>query len=177
MNYYLLGFPGCGKSTLGRELARVTGLPFTDTDTLIEQRQGQRIVDLLPQIGEERFRELERDVLQQVACASHGIVACGGGTPCQPGNMALMNATGVTVWLTTTDERLIARLCLPEHRQKRPQIAALTDDEIAAYVHHTLAERAPHYAQAQLRFDATSIETAHETTETARQLAHLLHLL
>lgn len=177
MNYYLVGFPGCGKSTLGRELARLTRLPFTDTDTLLEQQQGMRIVELLPLIGVERFRELELGVLRQVARAPRGIVACGGGTPCQPGNMELMNATGITVWLTTSEERLTARLCLPEHRRKRPQIAALTNEQIAAYVHRTLAERTPHYALAQHRFDATRIETAQETAQTARHLAHLLHLL
>ena len=88
--------------------------------------------------------------------------------------MELMNAHGITVWLTTSEERLIARLCLPEHRAKRPQIASLTDDEIAEYVHDTIAHRAPYYAQAQLQFDATRIETAEETEETAQEFAELL---
>ena len=91
--------------------------------------------------------------------------------------MDLMNATGTTVWLTTSAERLIARLCLPEHRAKRPQIAALSDEEIAAYVRRTMTLRTPHYAQARLQFDSTDIETAAETTATALRLAEKLHLL
>lgn len=178
MPVYLIGFPGCGKTTLGLELARLAGLPFVDLDLLIERQQGRPIVELMPLIGEARFRQLEREALHRVAKdGNRAIVACGGGTPCQPGNMELMNATGATVWLTTTAERIIARLCLPEHRAKRPQIAALSDDEIAAYVHRTLAMRTPHYAKAQRRFDATRIETAAETTATAHLLALNLHLL
>ncbi len=178
MPVYLIGFPGCGKTTLGLELARQAGLPFVDLDQLIEHEQGRPIVELMPLIGEARFRQLEREALRQVAHdGSRAIVACGGGTPCQPGNMELMNATGVTVWLTTSAERIIARLCLPEHRAKRPQIATLGDDDIARYVHRTLAARTPHYAKAQRRFDSTRIETAAETIATARLLALDLHLL
>lgn len=176
MNYYLIGFPGSGKTTLGRELARLTGLAFIDLDERIELEQGKRIVELMPQVGEKRFREMERATLREVA-NGNAIVACGGGTPCQPENMDLMNATGTTVWLTTSAERLIARLCLPEHRAKRPQIATLSDEEIAAYVRRTMTLRTPHYAQARLQFDSTDIETAAETTATALRLAEKLHLL
>lgn len=170
---FLIGFPGCGKTTLGRELARQTGWPLIDLDEWIERQQGKSIKQLYGEMGEERFREVEREALQQVSLAG-GVVACGGGTPCQPGAMAWMNAHGLTVWLTVSAERLVARLCLPEHRTKRPQIASLTDEQIACYVHTKMAERAPHYALAQLQFDATEIETAQETEITARRLARLI---
>lgn len=177
MNYYLIGFPCCGKTTVGRELSRLTGLAFFDLDEHIERSQGLSIGELMARLGQERFRQLECAALRLLAQRGGTIVACGGGTPCQPGMMQLMNATGITVWLTTSEQRLIARLCLPEHRSKRPLISALSDDQIAAWVHTTIMQRAPHYAHAQLQFDATDIETAAETTATTRRLAQTLHLL
>ena len=175
MNYYLIGFPGCGKTTLGRELSRLTGWVFIDLDEYIEHQQGRRIVELMPLVGETQFRDMERAALREVSAAS-AIIACGGGTPCQPGNMELMNASGITVWLTTSEERLISRLCLPEHRAKRPQIATLSDEGIARYVRSTIAQRTPFYSKASLKFDSTHIETAAETIDTARRLAHALRL-
>ncbi|MBR1804246.1 MAG: shikimate kinase [Muribaculaceae bacterium] len=170
---FLIGFPGCGKTTLGVELARQTGWPLTDLDDWIEQQQGMTIKQLYGEVGDARFRQIEHEALRTMA-EQPGVVACGGGTPCQPGAMEWMNAHGLTVWLTTSTERLITRLCLPEHRAKRPQIATLTDEQIARYVHTKITERTPYYAQAKLQFDATEIETAQETVVTARRLAQLI---
>ena len=170
---FLMGFPCCGKTTLGRELARLKGWPFVDLDEWIESREGKTVKQLFDEVGEQGFRQIESDALRTLA-QHPGVVACGGGTPCGPGNMELMNASGLTVWLTTSEERLVARLCLPEHRSKRPHVAAMTDEEIAQYVHRTIKERQPSYALAQVQFDSTEIETARETTATARQLARLI---
>ena len=171
---FLIGFPGCGKTTLGIATAEVLECPFTDLDEYIEEQAGQTVVELFAVHGEAYFRQLERHALRELA-SRPGIVACGGGTPCDKRNMELMNAHGITVWLTTSEERIISRLCLPEHRAKRPQIASLTDEEIATYVHRTIALRTPHYAKAQLQFVSTHIETAEETKETALQLAAMLN--
>ena len=171
---FLIGFPGCGKTTLGKATAMVLNCPFTDLDEYIEEQTGQTVVELFAKHGEAHFRRLERQALRELA-RRYGIVACGGGTPCDKRNMELMNTHGITVWLTTSEERIISRLCLPEHRAKRPQIASLTDEEIAAYVHRTINLRTPHYAKAQLQFDSTRIETAEETQETALELAAVLN--
>lgn len=130
--------------------------------------------DIFATWGEARFRELEREALREVS-SSGAIVACGGGTPCHGGNMELMNAAGITVWLTTSPQRIIARLCLPEHRAKRPQIAQATDKQIAHYVETTLREREKDYRQAHIVFDSTEIETAEETLVTAAKLLDILN--
>ena len=170
---FLIGFPGCGKTTLGVELARVMNCAFIDLDDYIERLAGQSVVNIFADNGEDYFRRLEKKALRDLSTFD-GIVACGGGTPCHDDNMELMNSMGTTVWLTTSEERIISRLCLPEHRAKRPQIATLTDEEIATYVHNAVAQRSPYYAQAQLQFDSTDIETAAETSVTARRLAKVL---
>ena len=151
------------------------GVPCVDLDDYIEERCEAPISLIFKQRGERGFREIERRALVEVAASATGsVVACGGGTPTWAGNMELMNGAGLTIWLTTSPERIAARLALPEQKAKRPLIAEMQDSEILRYVKENRARREPCYSQAQLRFDSTRIETARETVATARELAALL---
>ena len=172
---FLIGYMGCGKTTLGEVLARQMGLPFIDLDEYIERKQGATIVEIFDKMGEKRFRELETAALCDVAAMSDVIVGCGGGTPCHGDNMALMNQAGTTVWLTTSPERITARLLLPEQKVKRPKFANLPDEAFLPLVKRELEARTPYYSQARLQFDSTDIETGPATERTARRLAILLH--
>ena len=87
---FLIGYMGCGKTTLGSVLAAVMNVPFVDLDDYIEERYEARITTIFKEIGEAGFRQLEKQALHEVARLG-GIVACGGGTPCIEGNMELMN--------------------------------------------------------------------------------------
>ena len=156
---FLIGYMGCGKTTLGEVLARQMGLRFIDLDEFIEARQGMTIPQIFDQMGEARFRELETEALSEVAVTHDVIVGCGAGT---------------TVWLTTSPERITARLLLPEQKSKRPKILHLPDEDVLPLVKAELQARAPIYGQAQLQFDSTDIETAQETEVTARRLATAL---
>ena len=171
---FLIGYMGCGKTTLGEVLARQMHLRFIDLDEFIEQRCSMSVVEIFDNRGEAFFREMETDALQEVAAMADVIVSCGGGTPCQGDNMAIMNASGITVWLTTSPERITARLLLPEQKCKRPKINTLPPDEVLPLVRAELKARYPHYSQAQLQFDSTDIETAEATERTARRLSRLL---
>lgn len=174
---FLIGYMGCGKTTLGEVLARQMGVPFIDLDEYIERQQGMTIVEIFAREGEERFRQLETAALGEVAAMDGVIIACGGGTPCHCNNMTLMNEMGVTVWLTTSPERITARLLLPEQRVKRPKFNDLPDEAFLPLVQRELAARAPYYNQASLQFDSTDIETAPATVRTANRLATLLEPL
>ena len=171
---FLIGYMGCGKTTLGEVLARQMGLPYVDLDEYIERQQGQTIVELFAGVGELRFREIESAALREVAAMTDVIVGCGGGTPCHGDNMALMNRAGTTVWLTTSPERITERLLLPDQKAKRPKIARLPDAAVLPLVERELQTRTPYYSQCHLRFDSTDIETAPATERTARRLAALL---
>ena len=96
---YLIGMPGCGKSSVGRELARALGLPFVDLDAEIVRTAGASIPEVFRHHGEARFRELEHDALARVASAPATVVACGGGVPLREDNRALLRETGTVVWL------------------------------------------------------------------------------
>ena len=171
---FLIGMPGCGKTTLGRALAAEMDMPFIDLDEYIEERCEATIGQIFEQAGEQAFREMERQALHEVATMDSAIVACGGGTPCQHGNMELINQSGLSIWLTTSAQRITERLCLLQEKAKRPAIAHMTDTEVLDSVNRQLAEREPHYEQAMLRFDSTRLESVEEITATARALAALL---
>ena len=174
---FLIGYMGCGKTTLGEVLARQMDCRFIDLDEFIEQRQGMTVLQIFDEMGENRFRELETEALHEVASMTDVIVGCGGGTPCHGDNMSLMNQAGTTVWLTTSPERITARLLLPEQKSKRPTINTLSTHEVLPLVKKELQSRSPYYAQAQLQFDSTDIETGPATVRTARRLAKLLKSL
>ena len=165
---------GCGKTTLGEVLARQMDLRYIDLDDYIEAQQGKTIVEIFDEMGENRFRDQETAALREVAAMTDVVVGCGGGTPCHGDNMALMNAAGITVWLTTSPERITARLLLPEQKCKRPKINALPDDAVLPLVKRELEGRAPFYSESQLQFDSTDIETTEATKRTARRLAIVL---
>jgi len=170
---FLVGYMGCGKTTLGAALASVLQVPFVDLDERIEQQCGVSVAQFITTQGERRFREVEAAQLRQVLTMPV-VVACGGGTPCYGNGIRVMNRYGVTVWLTTSVERLVARLMLEEEHRKRPRLAQLDHDGVMRLVNNERTVREPYYKQAQVQFDSTDIETAATTQATARRLAQQL---
>ena len=171
---FLIGYMGCGKTTLGEALAQELGISYIDLDEFIERQCDSDILKIFDEKGEKHFREIEADALREVAGMTDVIVGCGGGTPCYGHNMELMNAAGITVWLITSPKRITARLLLPEQKCKRPKIVDLPDDEILPLVEKELFVREPYYSQAHMQFDSTDIETTEATERTARRLASML---
>lgn len=153
---FLIGYMGCGKSTLGKGLAARCDIRFIDLDDYIEQSRGMAIKEIFASEGEAAFRELERKMLLEVSGMENAVVACGGGTPCFGDNMELMNARGITVLLRTSHARLLERL--KRGRAKRPLIAGLDDDELDRFIAEQLERRMPHYSKAQEVFDSTLLE-------------------
>lgn len=162
---FLIGYMGCGKSTLGRALSRASGLQFIDLDHYIENRFHATVSQLFAERGEEGFRRIEQAMLDEVSGFSDVIVACGGGTPCFFNNMDLMNERGVTVWLNTPVSRLYERL--QRNRSKRPIIANKTDQELMAFIVEALRQREPFYRRAAHRFCATLLEDKSQISITA----------
>ncbi len=172
---FLIGYMGCGKTTLGEPLAHVLGWRFVDLDLYIEEKVGMTAKEIFMACGEAHFRKLEREALEEVAAsADNTIVACGGGTPLQEGNMELMNSLGITVWLRTSVERITSRLVLTDQRSKRPLLNDMSDNEMMASVAQGLEARTPFYEKAQLQFDSTYLESEEEVAATAQQLATIL---
>lgn len=163
---------GCGKSTMGRAVSALTGVPFIDLDNYIEQRFHITVKEIFAQRGEGGFRDVERRMLQEVADFEDVIVACGGGTPCFFDNMEYMNTHGTTVFLNTPIDRLHSRLMRGRH--KRPLIADKDDEELMTFIKEALAKRMDHYSKAQISFSSERLENKSEIADTAREFAELL---
>lgn len=157
-----------GKTTLGRALAVRLGVDFYDLDTVIEQEAGMTVKEIFAEYGESGFRELESRVLARIASLDDCIVACGGGTPCRPGAMELMNGAGLTVRLVPDSRRHVRRLMTGRH--KRPLIASISNPkEMKDFLDFTEAKREPHYSKARHRFDSTYLENPAEIQATVEK--------
>jgi len=105
-NVALIGMPGSGKSTTGRELARRLGRAFFDTDALVEERAGKSIPRIFEEDGEDAFRRLETAVLREVSKESGAVIATGGGIVKRPENRRLLRQNSVLVFLDRATESL-----------------------------------------------------------------------
>lgn len=99
MNTILVGMPGCGKSTVGRFLAELTGKEFVDSDACIVQKAGKDIPSIFRDDGEEAFRILETEVLSELGKRSGLVIATGGGCVTRPENYPLLHQNGTIIWL------------------------------------------------------------------------------
>ncbi len=143
-NLYLTGFMGCGKTTVGRELAQRLGRRLVDMDQEVTRRLGLAPSDAFAQLGEDAFRRAERAVLERLAKRQCLVVATGGGVPAEEGNRALMHATGQVVHLAAGLETCRARL-------GRDEVARRPLWRDAAQVARLFHHRQPAYAESDLQ--------------------------
>lgn len=147
MLIYLIGFMGCGKTTVGMRLAKILKYKFIDLDELIEERTGKKISEIFEEEGQQGFRQLETETLKYISSREKIVIATGGGTPCFNNNLTLMNESGITVYIRMAPGSLFHRL-LPS-KTKRPLIAGLTDLQLMEFIMNTLPERELFYSQAK----------------------------
>ena len=105
-NIALVGMAGCGKSTIGRNLAKETGKKFVDADTEIELLAGKTIPEIFAQDGEEEFRRLETEVLSRLGKQSGLVIATGGGCVTRERNYPLLHQNSRIIWLKRCPTRL-----------------------------------------------------------------------
>ena len=117
MRVALIGLPGSGKSTVGRQLAQRLQLPFLDSDHAIEAQLGCSIREYFEREGEERFRDVERQVIDELTQRADGVISTGGGAVLQQSNRSHLNERCKTVYLHCIPEEIFRRL---RHDKKRP---------------------------------------------------------
>ena len=137
---------GCGKSTLGRRLAKHAGLQFIDMDHYIEMRNCKTVPQIFAEEGESEFRKKERKALEELSEFSDVIIATGGGAPCFFNNVELMNRTGKTIYLNIDPKILATRLL--KSKTERPLIKGKTKGELVQFIGETLKKRNEFYMQA-----------------------------
>lgn len=171
---FLIGFMGCGKTTLGRALGKASRLEFIDLDTRIECRYRKTVAQIFAESGEAGFRDIERRMLAEVADMTDVVVACGGGTPCFFDNMELMNARGLTVRLDASPDTLLRRL--RAGRARRPLLAGMSDGELAAFIANAQERRRQHYSKAMAAFESDRLESISQIDESVRLFAETFNI-
>lgn len=111
-NIILIGYMGCGKSTVGQCLAKMLDFTFVDTDAFIETQQQRTISDIFAIEGEEKFRQLETDLLKQLVKEGREqlVIATGGGMPLRSENRELLSKLGMVVYLKVSPETIYDRV-------------------------------------------------------------------
>lgn len=143
----LIGYMGAGKTTVGKELAKALGLSFYDLDWYIESRMRKTVKQIFDEGGEEAFRNVERNMLHEVAEFENVVISCGGGTPCFFDNMDYMNRQGDTIYLQANPEVLVQHLKMG--KGVRPLLQNKTGEELVQYIKTHLEEREPYYLKAK----------------------------
>ncbi len=157
MKVYLIGLPGCGKSTIGRHLSKRLNIPFIDLDTAIEQRESMAVKDIFKRKGEEYFRQVESETLKRISMGLPDfIMATGGGTPLFFENMNFMNDFGSTIFLDLPTA-VIAERILHADKEERPLLSQLEPDEVKEKIELLRSQRIQFYNQAMHRISADSI--------------------
>lgn len=155
MRIFLIGFMGCGKTTLGKKLAGKLGYELIDLDHQIEHLVGGTVADYFSSHGEHLFRKLESDTLKGHPYAQNSVISTGGGTPCYFDNMDWMNENGITVYIQMSAVSLAKRL--ENGRAKRPLLRDLTEEGVVEFIENKLGEREEFYHKAAIILNGNSL--------------------
>lgn len=146
-NVMLIGYMGAGKTSVGKVLARKLGMQFYDLDWYIEERYRKKICDIFAEKGEDGFRNIERNMLHEVAEFEGVVLALGGGTPCFFDNMDYLNQCGTTVFLDASPSTIVQHLKISH--TVRPLLRDKQGDELLDFISTQIGQRMPYYSKAQ----------------------------
>jgi shikimate kinase len=148
MKIFLIGLPGSGKSTLGKALAEALKLRFIDLDQMIEKEAGKTIPAIFKDEGENRFRNLESDLLELWAAAEIDFVmATGGGAPCFFSNMEVINRSGKSIFLDVPAKEIVKRIKTMKSPE-RPLFSNVHPEELKDTIEFMRSQRLPFYKKA-----------------------------
>ena len=170
----LIGYMGSGKTTVGKALAKEVGLPFYDLDWYIESRMRKKVSQIFAERGEEGFRQIERNMLHEVAEFEDVVVSCGGGTPCFFDNMDYLNQQAQVVYLRCEPEVLHKHLLMG--KGDRPLLKGKTPEELIQFIREQLEKREPFYSKARYTLDVSLMDNYEKIKITIEKLKELLDL-
>lgn len=169
MNIILIGYRASGKTSAGRELARLLDRPFFDTDRMIFAKTGRTIGEIVEGSGWQAFREVEKTVISELSGLDEVVIATGGGAVMDPDNVYMLSAGGRFVWLKA-DARILA-LRMSRDRSGALQRPSLTGAGMLAEIEEVLVKRIPVYrAVADVVIDTAGKDPVEIASEIAGRL-------
>ena len=170
----LIGYMGAGKTTVGKALSKELGIPFYDLDWYIESRMRKTVSQIFAERGEEGFRQIEHNMLHEVAEFEDVIISCGGGTPCFFDNMDYMNQQGSVIYLKATPEVLYKHLLMG--KGKRPLLEGKSPEELILFIREQLEKREFFYSKAQYTVDVSLMDDYEKIKITTAKIRQLLSI-
>lgn len=146
-NIYMMGFMGCGKSSVGLLLAKRLNRPFIDTDLCIEEDAGISISEIFEKQGEPHFRQLEKKCIARVSKLKNHVISLGGGAIVDPENWKVISHSGVTISLCYPPEIIMERLVSAEDR---PLLGDADKKKRLKRIIDLMEKREKYYKQADL---------------------------
>ncbi len=142
---------GCGKTTIGGQLAQKLTLPFIDTDQEIENKMRMAISEIFGLWGESKFREIEEEIVHESIQSPTSVIALGGGAVLSPINRELIRASGIGIYLQWTIDTLYRRL---KHSDDRPLLRQVPSDDRLDLISQMFDKRRKYYEQADILISA-----------------------
>ena len=170
MNIILMGYRGCGKTTVGRIVAEKLQRPFFDTDAMIQERAEKTIRKIVADGGWDTFRVLERRAVEELAGRKGCIIALGGGAVLDQENVKALKQNGFFLWLTADGATIAGRL--RNDRVSDAQRPPLSGTDSGAEIELLLREREPVYRSVADRIINT---TGYSADEVANEIMRMTH--
>lgn len=154
MKIYLIGLPGSGKTTLGKQLAAKKRLSFLDLDHEIESAEGKSIPEIFEQDGEDYFRLIEQKQLYATEPLTDVVISTGGGAPCFFDNMDFILNNGSSIFIDVSATELASRVA--NGPQNRPLLAEL--NKLKETLSTKRNQRLPYYSKANFTIEGDNIQ-------------------
>jgi shikimate kinase len=162
-NLALIGFMGTGKSSVGRLLAYELRYEFVDTDDLLEKRAGRSITEIFAREGEDHFRKMERELVDEMAQWRRKVIATGGGLGADEANLNSLRQHSLLVCLWASPEEIWHRVRRQSHRP------LLRDPDPLEKIRTLLAARKQFYTQADVLISSDNRSVREVTTQILHQ--------
>ncbi|MDD5421854.1 MAG: shikimate kinase [Candidatus Omnitrophota bacterium] len=146
-NIVLIGFMGTGKTTIATALANKLAMDYVSTDSLIEKREKRTINEIFKTEGEDRFREIESEVIRDISGHDGQVIDAGGGAVVRNENISNLKSNGILICLTADEDVILERTKKYKHRP------LLNVEDPKRKIKDLLSKRAPLYAKAGFFFD------------------------
>ncbi len=172
---YLTGFMGSGKTTIAPILANTLGYDFVDMDREIETVTGKKVTEIFSDLGEQYFRDTERDILNRLSQKANCVISLGGGTISNETNFSIITSSGVLVYLQADLDHIYNRL---KHKNDRPMLkgpdgAMLSDDALRSRITDLLKSREKYYSHADITVSTGDLRVGLTVDKIVRELRTL----